>query len=90
MDTKVIDNIIQDENGDIKNNKENENDEHKTSTLFQQINQEIIWQKMYHSGNPVARLVSVQGTFSPQECHEYYPLYRKPIDIQPIIRLFHI
>ena len=46
---------------------------------FDTLNREIDWQQMNHRGNPVPRLIALQGTKS----DGVEPLYRHPADEQP-------
>jgi nicotinamidase-related amidase/alkylated DNA repair dioxygenase AlkB len=47
---------------------------------FQTLHDEIDWAKMIHRGNPVPRLIALQGT---KEADGVEPLYRHPADEQP-------
>jgi nicotinamidase-related amidase/alkylated DNA repair dioxygenase AlkB len=51
-------------------------DEH----TFQILHDEVAWAKMIHRGNPVPRLIALQGT---KEADGVEPLYRHPADAQP-------
>jgi nicotinamidase-related amidase/alkylated DNA repair dioxygenase AlkB len=51
-------------------------DEH----TFQTLHDEVAWAKMIHRGNPVPRLIALQGT---KEADGVEPLYRHPADAQP-------
>ncbi|KAE8153158.1 hypothetical protein BDV25DRAFT_42680 [Aspergillus avenaceus] len=52
---------------------------------FEQIRQEVAWQKMYHMSGEVPRLVAVQGQ-SPSDGS--IPIYRHPADESPPLRPF--
>jgi len=47
---------------------------------FATLDREIAWQQMNHRGNPVPRLIALQGT---KEADGVEPLYRHPADEQP-------
>lgn len=48
---------------------------------FESIKNEINWHQMIHKGNPVPRLVSLQGNIQ----NNNVPIYRHPADEQPIL-----
>ena len=47
--------------------------------IFDQLNAEVVWQKMHHCSGEVPRLVAVQGDFLPNKI----PIYRHPADASP-------
>ncbi len=49
-------------------------------STFQTLHDEVAWAKMIHRGNPVPRLIALQGT---KEADGVEPLYRHPADAQP-------
>ena len=49
---------------------------------FETLDREIDWQQMNHRGNPVPRLIALQGT---KEADGVEPLYRHPADEQPAL-----
>ncbi|KAL3453216.1 hypothetical protein BJX65DRAFT_117492 [Aspergillus insuetus] len=52
---------------------------------FEQIRDEVAWQKMYHMSGQVPRLVAVQGKHSPDGS---IPIYRHPADESPPLQPF--
>jgi nicotinamidase-related amidase/alkylated DNA repair dioxygenase AlkB len=51
------------------------------SNIFHALYHEVRWQKMYHAGGEVPRLVSIQGTVDPKNGSK--PIYRHPSDQSP-------
>ena len=47
---------------------------------FDRLYDEVAWANMIHRGNPVPRLIALQGTKEPDGVE---PLYRHPADAQP-------
>ena len=54
-------------------------------SLFYEVRDEVNWQQMLHKGNPVPRLVCMQGTFTSGlvASNLAEPVYRHPADDQP-------
>lgn len=52
-----------------------------SSTIFHALYNEVRWQKMYHVGGEVPRLVAIQGTVDPKDGSK--PIYRHPSDQSP-------
>ncbi|KAF9889326.1 hypothetical protein FE257_007436 [Aspergillus nanangensis] len=55
------------------------------SEAFEEIRQEVAWQKMYHMSGEVPRLVAVQGRVLPDGS---IPVYRHPADESPPLQPF--
>ena len=51
------------------------------SNIFYALYNEVRWQKMYHAGGEVPRLVAIQGTVDPKDSSK--PIYRHPSDQSP-------
>ena len=51
------------------------------SNIFHALYNEVRWQKMYHAGGEVPRLVAIQGTVNPKDGSK--PIYRHPSDQSP-------
>ena len=51
------------------------------SNIFHALYHEVRWQKMYHAGGEVPRLVAIQGTVDPKDGSK--PIYRHPSDQSP-------
>ncbi|KAF9074123.1 hypothetical protein BDP27DRAFT_1214632 [Rhodocollybia butyracea] len=54
-------------------------------TAFEKVRDEVEWNKMYHRGGEVPRLVAVQGQVLPDSS---FPVYRHPSDESPPLRRF--
>lgn len=52
-----------------------------SSNIFHALYNEVRWQKMYHVGGEVPRLVAIQGTVDPKDGSK--PIYRHPSDQSP-------
>lgn len=51
------------------------------TSIFSFLYSEVRWQKMYHAGGEVPRLVAIQGTIDPKDGSK--PIYRHPSDQSP-------
>ena len=52
-----------------------------SSNIFHALYHEVKWQKMYHAGGEVPRLVAIQGAVDPKDGSK--PVYRHPADQSP-------
>jgi alkylated DNA repair dioxygenase AlkB len=56
------------------------------TTIFDELRQEVAWQKMYHAAGEVPRLVAVQGSIDSEDGSK--PIYRHPSDQSPPLLAF--
>lgn len=59
--------------------------EDPSKSLFELVRDEVTWEEMFHKGNPVPRLVCMQGTIvrDANGVDVAEPVYRHPADAQP-------